>query len=69
MERLSKFNGQGMQSMVQEFLERIIHKPVALDSGQAFKFVRSNSNAKVAVHARFTGASVPRMVSAFVQNL
>ena len=35
--RSSKLDGQGMKAVIQEFLERIIHKPVALNSCQAIK--------------------------------
>ena len=55
--------------MVQEFLERIIHKPVALNSGEAIKLGGANSNPKMAVQARFTGARMPRMLIAFVNHL
>jgi hypothetical protein len=40
-----------METVVQEFLERIIHKAVTLDTVELFKMRRSNQNPEMAVEA------------------
>ena len=58
-----------MKTVVQEFLERIIHKPMPLDPGQPLKDQRSNDHTKMAVQARITGPSMASMLVAFVNHL
>jgi hypothetical protein len=40
-----------MEPVVQEFLERIIHKAMTLDAVELFKMSRSNQNPEMAVKA------------------
>jgi len=65
----SKFYGQGMKSVVQEFLERIIHKAVTLDTVELFKMSRSNQNPEMAVESRLSGAGMARMLCTFINHL
>ena len=58
-----------MKSVVQEFLERIIHKPVALDSGQAIEGRGGNPDSKMAVQPRLTRPSVASVLITFIYNL
>jgi hypothetical protein len=47
----SKFYGQSMKPIVQEFLERIIHKAMPLHAVELFKMSRSNQHPEMAVKA------------------
>jgi hypothetical protein len=65
----SKFYGQGMEPVVQEFLERIIHKAMTLDAVELFKMSRSNQNPEMAVKARLTGAGMACVLRTFINDL
>jgi hypothetical protein len=65
----SKFYGQRVKSVVQELLERIIHKAVALYPIERFKMSRGNQNPVMAVKPQFVGAGMASVLGAFIDYL
>ncbi len=58
-----------MKAVVQEFLERIIHKAMTLDAVELLKMRRGNQNPEMAVEARLRGAGMARMLGTFIDDL
>jgi len=62
------FNGQRMQTLVDEILERIIHKPMPGHGGFADKNPSRNAHPEMGTKAGAVGACVAMMLLAFVDH-
>jgi len=66
---IHNFNGQGVQALVGELLQGIIHKPVFGHSAQALKNPSPNSHPKMRSLTRAVGARVASVGGAFINDL
>jgi len=58
-----------MEAVVQEFLERIIHKAVTLYAIEFLKLRRGDQNPVVTVEAGVVGANMAGMLGTFINDL
>jgi 6,7-dimethyl-8-ribityllumazine synthase len=64
----SKFYRQSVKPIVQEFLERIIHKAVTLDAIELFKMSGGNDHPVMAVETQIIGTSMAGVLRTFVDD-
>ena len=55
--------------MIQEFLERIIHKAVTLYPIELFKMAGGNHHPEMAVESQIIGSRMTGVLSAFINDL
>jgi hypothetical protein len=63
-----QFDGQSVQALVDEILQRIIHKAMALNPAERFKQGGSNAHTHVGPLAALVGAHVAGVVGTFVKD-
>jgi hypothetical protein len=65
---VQRFDGQGMQAAGREFVERIIHKPVASHPAQAGEALTGDAHPKVGAVALAAGPGMAGVVGTFVDD-
>ena len=66
--RVDNFDGQSVQALIDEILQRIIHKAMPLNPWQTGELRAANAHPEMRAMTQAVGAGMPRMVGTFVDH-